>query len=199
MIEDDLMRNSPEGVNKATDRLVQNLERIMRVTPARTHSDFTRLTFYVMEGSSAPQGGRDSGLAFYRPNAPYYRHNLDPAWNDVVVVYCAKNYCKISDLWALKALMHELAHAYHLHHWNEKDPEILAAWENATTEGLYRGVNDVNGKTLTEAYAAKNQLEYFADLSAAYFVGINYFPFDKAGLAKYDPTGYRLIERYWSL
>lgn len=198
MVEDDLMRTAPDVVNKATDRLVQNLDRIMRVTPPRTHGDFTRLTFYVMEGSGAPQGGRDSGLAFYRPGAPLHRQNLDPAWNDVVVVYSAKNYCKITDLWACKSLMHELGHAYHLHHWAEQDPEILAAWQNATAKGLYRGVKDVNGKTLVEAYAAKNQLEYFAELSAAYFVGINYFPFDRPGLAKYDPVGYRLIERYWN-
>ena len=55
---------------------------------------------------------------------------------------------------------------------NEKEPEILAAWQNAESAGLYRNVNDVNGKLLAEGYATRNQLEYFAELSAAYFVGI---------------------------
>jgi hypothetical protein len=197
MVEEELAKNAPEIEEKAIIGLVENLEKIMRLTPARTHGDFTRLTFYLMDGSASVGGGRDSGLTYYRPNAPSFHPNLDPAWNDVIVVFSAKNYTNLTDLWASKALMHEMAHAYHLHHWAENDPEIMATWEHAVSTNLYRGVKDVNGKVWPEAYALKNQLEYFAELSAAYFVGINYYPYDRATLAKYDPKGYQLIDKYW--
>ena len=64
---------------------------------------------------------------------------------------------------------------------------------------LYRDVQDMNGKLIPRAYATANQLEYFAELSAAYFVGINYFPYDRAGLQRYDPAGAAMVEAVWSL
>ena len=48
-------------------------------------------------------------------------------------------------------------------------------------------------------YAAQNHLEYFAELTAMYFVGANYFPRDRAGLKAYDPAGYALVETLWGL
>jgi hypothetical protein len=30
-------------------------------------------------------------------------------------------------------------------------------------------------------------------------VGGNYFPFDRAGIAKYDPTGERMLRTLWGL
>jgi len=53
------------------------------------------------------------------------------------------------------------------------------------------------GKTLR--YAAQNQLEYFAELSAMYFVGCNYPPANRSELKAYDPAGYDMIERYWDV
>jgi len=48
-----------------------------------------------------------------------------------------------------------------------------------------------------QAYAAQNHLEYFAELSCAYFVGCNYAPFNRAELKEYDPAGFALIEALW--
>jgi hypothetical protein len=64
--------------------------------------------------------------------------------------------------------------------------------------GLYKDVMDNKSRVIASAYAIKNPLEYFAELSAASFVGINYHPFDKKGLERYDPTGHRMIEQPWS-
>ena len=58
------------------------------------------------------------------------------------MVYCAQNYLDISDLWAMKALFHEFAHAYQLEQWPEKQPDILHAWEHAVKENKYRNVRD---------------------------------------------------------
>ncbi len=63
--------------------------------------------------------------------------------------------------------------------------------------GLYRHIRDRNGKVIPAAYALQNQLEYFAEVSAIHFVGGNYFPFDRAGLADYDATGEQLVRQLW--
>ncbi len=114
-----------------------------------------------------------------------------------MVLYCAQNYIDLTDLWALKAVMHEYGHAYQLENWPENEPEIVGAYNNATEHGLYRKVKDVDGKMLDAAYATTNQLEYFAELTAMYFVGCNYQPFNRSELKQYDPVGYAMIERFW--
>ena len=114
-----------------------------------------------------------------------------------IVVYSASNYAELSDFWALKAVVHELAHAFHLQQWPEDRRDIYEAWRNATKLGLYRKVKDDQGRMLDKAYAAQNHLEYFAELSCAYFVGCNYAPFNRAELKEYDPAGFSLMEALW--
>jgi hypothetical protein len=65
--------------------------------------------------------------------------------------------------------------------------------------GLYRDVKDVNGDRIETAYAAHNALEYFAELSCAYFLRGEYAPFERPALQTYDPEGYALIETLWGL
>ena len=48
------------------------------------------------------------------------------------------------------------------------------AWTNAVRSGLYTDVIDHKNRVIASAYALKNPLEYFAELSAARFVGIDY-------------------------
>ena len=47
------------------------------------------------------------------------------------------------------------------------------------------------------AYALKNQMEYFADLSAMYFVGGNYFPYNAELLKEYDNQGLNMVKSLW--
>ena len=74
---------------------------------------------------------------------------------------------------------------------------MLKAYENARQVGLYRNVRDVDGRDIEKAYALKNYKEYFAELSAIYFTGGNYHPFNKQGLREYDPQGYAMIQKAW--
>ncbi|WP_226647337.1 hypothetical protein [Microbulbifer variabilis] len=64
---------------------------------------------------------------------------------------------------------------------------------------LYLAQEDVKGKILKPAYASKNEKEYFSELSAIYFVGGNYYPFNRSDLKIYDPTGCSMVERVWGL
>ncbi len=76
---------------------------------------------------------------------------------------------------------------------------MYEAWDHAKTLGLYCHVKDDKGKTLEKAYAVQNHLEYFAELSCAYFVGCNYYPFNREELKTYDPVGFKLVEKLWGL
>lgn len=72
-------------------------------------------------------------------------------------------------LWAKKALMHELAHAWHITNWPESHPPIVNAYQNAKRVEFYTNVKDIKGENIPKAYAIKNQLDYFAELLAIYF------------------------------
>jgi hypothetical protein len=153
-----------------------------------------------MWGEDAPEGGRNSGMVYIPANAPKTRPDLDPRWNHVIVIYSARNLVYLDSVWTKKALTHEVAHAWHLINWPERYEPIYTAYVNAKTRGLYRNVTDYKGKVIREAYAVRsNQLEYFAELSAMYFVGGNYYPFDRAGIAKYDAAGERMVRTLWGL
>lgn len=142
-------------------------------------------------------GGRKNGMSYIRTGEPANYSYLDTRWEHSMVIYSATNFIYLTDLWAMKAVMHELAHAWHVANWPDRFPAIYKRWKNAKDSGLYLNVKDIKGKTIKQAYARKNQLEYFAELSAIYFVGGNYFPYDRAGMKKYDPDGYEMIELLW--
>jgi hypothetical protein len=53
-------------------------------------------------------------MGYFRKGQPLNYHYLDPRWQDVIVIYSAKNLLYLNELWTKKALMHELAHAWHI-------------------------------------------------------------------------------------
>lgn len=181
----------------STRKLTATLHEIIAALPAHTRPEFRATTYFLMWGARSPHGGLKSGMRYVTRGSSNPLH--DPRWQGAIVVYSAENFAYLDALWSKKALAHEMAHAWHLLHWKPKDPKILGPWDNAVARGLYRDVKDYKGQTIADAYARHNQLEYFAELSAAYFVGINYMPFDRKGLQAYDPTGYRMVEALWGL
>ena len=115
-----------------------------------------------------------------------------------VVIFSAENYAKLSEFWALKSLVHELGHAHHLEHWPEH-ADIYDTWDHAMKSGLYQAVGEEDKTAHMPNYAAQNHLEYFAELTAIYFVGCNYSPKDCAALKAYDPKGYTLVQQLWGV
>lgn len=199
-VEQPLIEVDPQLATQALARLEHKLNDAMDVLPVAAHKDFRRLDFYLMAGPQSVNGGRNSGLAYFRQNAPDYQKELDTRWRNCVVIYSAKNYVDLSELWSIKALVHELSHAHHLLHYPENKPdELYDSWENAMRRGLYHNVQDDQGHNLEKAWACTNQLEYFAELSCMYFVGCNYYPFNRQQLKSYDPDGYAVIEQMWQV
>ena len=144
-------------------------------------------------------GGREEGLEYFRADAAQDQDWLDPRMARSIVIWSAPNYAKLSESWALKSLVHEFGHAQHLEHWPEGRADIYDTWDRAVKAGLYQVVREEDKGTHNPNYAAQNHLEYFAELTAIYFVGAHYFPYDRAGLKAYDPAGYALIETLWGL
>jgi len=196
-VERQLLSDAPDLAKQALGRLERKLGEAFAALPESSHDNLKKLQVFLMYGPKAKGGGRDNGLEYFQKNAPASYKSLDPRWGSSVVIYSAENYVWISEFWALKALVHEFAHAHQLEQWPEDQPDIYQAWEKAMSRGLYRNVRDDQGKTLDKAWATVNQLEYFAELSCMYFVGCNYHPFNRKELKTYDPAGYATIKKMW--
>jgi hypothetical protein len=198
-IEKQLLTDAPATAERAQRRLQRMLKRALRVLPEACRPRLSKLPIYLLYGPLAQGGGRDNGGEYFQKDAPLHHLHLDRRWCHCVVLYCAENYVRLSNFWALKVLVHEFAHAYHLGQWPQEQPEILQAWQYAMKRRLYRRVKDDEGNSIARAYATVNQLEYFAELSCMYFIGCNYQPFNRKELKAYDPTGYALIEQMWQV
>ena len=199
MVEQQLPAEDPDLATQALARLESKLGVMLAALPSPARARLQKLPVFLMYGSKARGGGHNSGAEFFQKNAPEHHKQLDSQWKSCVVIYSAKNYVQLSELWSVKLLAHEFAHAYHLEQWPEKQPDILQAWNHAIACRLYRQMKDEKGKVLDTGYAIQNQLEYFAELSCMYFVGCNYQPFNREELKAYDPVGYDMIEQRWGL
>jgi hypothetical protein len=199
IVEKQLLVESPAVADRVLLRLKKNINLALSILPLHSHKHVAKQRFYVMYGPMAKGGGRGNGLAYFRPGSPKFDANRDEDWNSVVVVWHAENYMKLTDLWALKCVLHELAHAYQLEQYPEKQPDILNAWKNAMEQKLYHNVKEDTGKILQAAYATQNQLEYFAEVSCMFFAKCNYAPTNRSELKAYDPTGYEMIRKIWKI
>jgi len=194
-----LAENDPDLYSKARIKLRTVLHDIESVLPHSSLIRLKRLKIYVMWGEASSLGGKGSGMRYVRKGETKRNTHYDPKWDNSIVIYSAANLIYLSDLWTKKAITHEFAHAWHLLNWPEKYPAILTPWENAKGQGLYRSITDIKGKAISSAYSLTNNLEYFAEISAIYFVGGNYHPFNKSKLFNYDPQGYQMVESLWGV
>lgn len=85
-------------------------------------------------------------------------------------------------------LLHELAHAVHFELLGGRsNPHITAAYRQA----LDRELLDKS------VYASTNEAEFFAEMTVAYFDGLDYHPRTREQLAKHDPITFKLMKSIW--
>lgn len=192
-----------DGAGKRSPHVGQalrSLERGLRDVEGRVpRAAFQRLTttrLFVMRGgepgvTGCPGGGEYRG-AFGNP----IHDNDDPLWAHSVVFYSAKNLNDGSI--SLPLMIHELAHSLHSILAEHVSERIERTYQHALGAGLYRNVREADGTVDAQAYALKNAHEYFAEVSAMYFSRNWRYPFDRAGLLRYDPEGAALAEWVWS-
>ena len=196
-LEKSLVESDKILADKALLKLEKNLNEIIGILPANPARKLKELDIYLMWGKKSPNGGRAGGMSYIRPGETNNYFYLDPRWQHAIIIYSAKTLMYLDDVWTKKALMHELAHAWHISNWPQRHPPIYEAYLSAKEAGLYQNIKDYKGKDIDTAYALKNQMEYFADLSSVYFVGGNYFPFNKKGLSTYDPNAIKMLRELW--
>ena len=139
---------------------------------------------------------REGSAARFHVSADWLRENgLNPEKAGSVEIANARLFVrsKSSQPWAL---VHELAHAYHLHALNHADQRITEAYQHAVSSRLYESVSYVYGGR-RRAYALTNEREYFAELSEAYFGKNDYYPYTRGDLQVFDEVGFRLMQEVW--
>jgi hypothetical protein len=94
------------------------------------------------------------------------------------------------------SVLHELAHAYHDQVLDFDNAEIRAAWERFRESGKYASTLHINGKK-TKHYALTNPMEFFAEMTEAYFGQNDFFPFNRAELQREEPELYELLTKIW--
>tara|TARA_R110001583_G_scaffold193185_1_gene360999 strand:+ start:1431 stop:2102 length:672 start_codon:yes stop_codon:yes gene_type:complete len=197
--EASMKHSNPKLARESLDKLKKTLSFIETKLPSSSLTKLKSLKIFLMWGEKSPHGGKKSGMRFVRRGETNKRVHYDKKWEHSVVIYSAENLMYLTDMWAKKAITHELAHAWHIMHWPDKYDSIVKPWKQAKSRKLYINVKDYKNRVKSEAYAIKNNLEYFAELSAMYFVGGDYFPFEKEKLTSYDPAGVAMVKRLWSV
>mgnify|MGYP000518911577 CR=1 FL=1 len=127
-----------------------------------------------------------------------------------VELYCVQYYKETAGHWGTGGvLLHELSHAYHRLCLPDgyENADIIECYQAAMKDGLYESVQ-VHGPQgpVAKAYACTDQMEYFAELSAAFLGGKNpdeeynkWFPFNRSQLKSHDPRAYELLARLWKV
>jgi hypothetical protein len=93
-------------------------------------------------------------------------------------------------------VLHELAHAYHDQVLGFDNPRIRDAYERYKKSGRGEKVLLYNGKRVRH-YALTNRMEFFAEMTEAYFGVNDFFPFNRAELREAEPEIFALLRDVW--
>lgn len=169
------------------DRKLADVERTVYRFPLRR---LQRVPIWMEGGENGARG-----LA-YHPSEQWLReHGFNPAKAQAVEIHNVRDFLD----WEREqpgVVMHELAHAYHHRSLGEDNEDIKSAYDNARRSGRYDSVRYHDG-SMRRAYAMNNHREYFAEITEAYFGNNDFYPFNRAELARHDPEGFELMERIW--
>lgn len=161
--------------------------------------------------SRYPNGTLRFPTLIYHPERSWLVENdLPVLWKKSVVIDNYVHYLRVRSSNGTTTapqpavLFHELSHAWHHQFidngWQNSD--ILNAYKNAKRNiPVYQQALLRNGTGIADntevAYAMENSIEYFAELSEAYFWQNDYQPFNKDELKTFDYQGYQMIEKLW--
>ncbi|MBN9118411.1 MAG: hypothetical protein J0I06_04480 [Planctomycetes bacterium] len=175
----------------AFEELDGQLKKVCAVVPEKPLTELKKVTFWV-EWRTKKNGAMEVhwSRGWLKDNG----YNPDKA--GCVEINNLTNFVK----WSREAqpwmVLHELAHAYHLHVLGEKYAPLEAAYKQAMERKLYDSVEYL-GREKKKAYATTNPAEYFAELSEAYFGKNDFAPYTRAELEKHDPIGFELMKKAW--
>jgi len=93
-------------------------------------------------------------------------------------------------------ILHELAHAYHDQVLGFDEPLIKEAYEKYKKSGRGETVLHHDG-TRVKHHALTDPMEFFAEMTEAYFGVNDFFPFNRAELKENEPAIYELMMNVW--
>lgn len=179
--------------------LTWDLELFVRLVPEDASAMLKRTTPIWVTPDLPSAGGWDARGLCHHPSRDWLvdaGYGADRAG--------AVEVCNVGEylLWRAEqplCVLHEMAHALQ---YELGDPApILETFEAARSGGAYERVPFAllpAGQT-RRAYALNNHIEYFAEVSEAYFGRNDYFPFTRADLERVDPGAVRLVRAVWSM
>ncbi len=94
-------------------------------------------------------------------------------------------------------ILHELAHAYHDQKLGFDEPRIKAAHERFKESGHGDATLLYNGKRVKH-YGLTNPMEFFAEMTEAFFGVNDFFPFNRAELQETEPELFKLLTEIWA-
>ena len=95
-------------------------------------------------------------------------------------------------------VLHELAHGYHDQVLGFDDAKIKAAWLRVKESGKFDKVLHIAGKQVKH-YALTNQMEFFAEMTEAFFGTNDFYPFVRGELKQDFPEIDDLLREVWGL
>lgn len=153
---------------------------------------------------------RGQGCCFHPDRKWLQKNGMNVEKEQCVEIYDIDNYNETCSHWGTGGIMlHEYSHAYHFKCLPQgyKNPEVIECYKAAMKEGLYDSVR-VHGPQgpKARAYACQDQMEYFAELSAAFLGGKDrrqeynkWYPFNRQQLKEHDPRAYKLLKKLWKV
>jgi len=196
-ISDELLKQDKAASELALELLTAQLQEIKRLASASVVTELQKIPLWF-----SPEYPGVQPRAEYHPGADWLRdNNRDPAMAKAVEFTNVRIFERETRRMPNFAL-HELAHAYHDRVLPEGfgNEQIKAAFENATTKGLYERVEQRFGdgrSANVRAYAITNPMEYFAECSEAFYSTNDFFPFTREQLAIHDPEMFALLKTLW--
>jgi hypothetical protein len=94
------------------------------------------------------------------------------------------------------AILHELAHAYHDRVLGFNEPRIRQAWSEFRDSKRYESVL-MNTGDLRKHYGLTNPVEFFAEMTEAYFGENDFYPFVAGELQRAEPMIFSLLGDIW--
>lgn len=185
-------KDAPDTV-RALEAVQEDLETIVRVVPEPFVNLFRRKLLWLNNRTNY-------GAAGYHGNIQWLIQNNVLREKCRCVELCnMKNYYTWRKQNQPFMLLHEFAHMYHMSSYAQRG-DIYQAYKNAMDKHLYEKVPLFTGSGYVKhkAYATTNCLEYFSELSEAYFGKNDFYPMNRDELKKHDPVGFKMIEHIWS-
>lgn len=136
--------------------------------------------------------------AAYHPNPVWLReHDMPEDWALGIEFGNAKNFLSWSQQQPAMVL-HELAHAWHHQVIGYNHQGVLTSFAATRDAGLLNEVLYVSGGT-QKAYALNNEMEFFAEMSEAWWITNDMYPFVRGELLDGLPDVAKQMDAWWQL